>query len=110
MEVTREESKQMKQGTGKPHVHAELIKAWADGAEIQYKPGGKQGNWLDCLYPTWDSCIEYRIKPKTIKYRLYLYQSGMRTIIQTANESDRDDATKYRSFIRWMGDWQEVEV
>lgn len=48
----------------KPHKHAELIKAWADGAEIQYK--GSDGKWLDCgNFFTWIDDVEYRIKPKT---------------------------------------------
>lgn len=43
------------------HKHAELIKAWADGAEIQvYKPHWDE--WHDCQSPMWDS-DEYRIKP-----------------------------------------------
>ena len=44
------------------HRHAELIKAWAEGAEIQvYKPHWDE--WHDCNTPIWDS-DEYRIKPK----------------------------------------------
>lgn len=31
-----------------PHKHAELIKAWADGAEIEVKMGGYLG---PCTYP-----------------------------------------------------------
>lgn len=44
----------------KPHKHAELIKAWADGAEIQYYEIDK---WVDCV-PEWDEDYEYRIKPE----------------------------------------------
>lgn len=48
---------------GKPHKHAELIKAWADGAQIEYL---ENGNWVDCHVngPAWDSTTEYRIKPE----------------------------------------------
>ena len=54
----------------KPHKHAELIKAWADGAEIEYRdrcsniqvnawsPLPPQGDWDD--HPD----FEYRIKPE----------------------------------------------
>lgn len=45
-----------------PHKHAELIKAWADGAIIQYK--NHVGDWLDRFKPTWDPGAEYRIKPE----------------------------------------------
>lgn len=46
-----------------PHKHAELIKAWADGAEIQYKDS--LGNWFDCHDdPRWSEHVTYRIKPE----------------------------------------------
>lgn len=46
----------------KPHKHAELIKAWADGAEIQYQD--YRGCWRDTDDPNWNKEIQYRIKPK----------------------------------------------
>lgn len=45
----------------KPRKHAELIKAWADGAEIQLKTA--RGTWIDCEDPYWLNETEYRIKP-----------------------------------------------
>lgn len=45
---------------GTPHKHALLIKAWADGAEIQWYWGGK---WVDVVYPGWSENRAYRIKP-----------------------------------------------
>ncbi len=47
----------------KPHKHAELIKAWADGAEIQYRLSPEE-EWKDMGSPLWWDCNEYRIKPK----------------------------------------------
>lgn len=46
------------------HKHAELIKAWADGASIQYKNNNE--DWNDCAFnnPYWTDSIEYRIKPE----------------------------------------------
>lgn len=43
----------------KPHKHAELIKAWADGAEIQFF---QCGFWQDTICPTWNPNYEWRIK------------------------------------------------
>lgn len=52
----------------KPHKHAELIKAWADGAEIECldehsgvwsAPGGEA--------PSWYKNLKYRIKPEEKK-------------------------------------------
>lgn len=43
-----------------PHKHAELIKAWADGAIIQSK--AYHGSlWVDNLTPSWLTTSEYRV-------------------------------------------------
>jgi hypothetical protein len=47
------------------HKHAELIKAWADGAHIQRLE--KIGMWNDLTIETsidWEPHAEYRIKPE----------------------------------------------
>lgn len=45
-----------------PHKHAELIKAWADGAEIEMR---SYQSWTLLSKPRWDSEeAEYRIKPE----------------------------------------------
>ena len=46
-----------------PHKHAELIKAWADGAEIQYFDEIDQ-RWWDRPNPCWNENKQYRIKPE----------------------------------------------
>lgn len=45
----------------KPHKHAELIKLWADGAEIECKDCGI---WYNATHPRWQEDMEYRIKPE----------------------------------------------
>lgn len=56
-----------------PHKHAALIKAWADGAEIQ-RANGLGGWWGVGNAPLWDTDAEYRIKPET-KPDVVLYGS-----------------------------------
>lgn len=48
------------------HPHAQLIKAWADGAQIQWYDVNKK-MWVDetDAAPMWAPLIQYRIKPKT---------------------------------------------
>lgn len=47
-----------------PHRHADVIKAWADGAEIQYKNEGML-EWCTCdKTPFWNPLCNYRIKPE----------------------------------------------
>ena len=94
------------------HKHCDLIKAWADGALIQI--------WDD-LTDTWD-CIDnpiwltngkYRIKPKTTKYRLYLNDFGWGSVVCLLTENCSNPCSwleKSEGFVRWLGDWQEVEV
>ena len=47
----------------KPRKHAELIKAWADGAEIEYLPSNSL-IWNPIKVPCWDGDGDYRIKPE----------------------------------------------
>ena len=60
------------------HKHAELIKAWADGAEIEEYMTGNYSAWWGWSYnPQWDVNKMYRIKPEKTKpdevrfYRLW---------------------------------------
>lgn len=46
-----------------PHKHAELIKAWADGAEIETRWSDAQA-WIPRKDPDWNKNFEYRIKPE----------------------------------------------
>ena len=62
----------------KPHKWHKEIKAWADGAEIEYRgqyPNGTWNEWVIVKHPTWDDDHEgkqYRIKPQQ-KEPQYLY-------------------------------------
>lgn len=47
-----------------PHKHAEVIKAWADGAEIQVRGKLDIDKWTDVVGPIWNECCQYRIKPE----------------------------------------------
>jgi phage major head subunit gpT-like protein len=45
----------------KPHKHADLIKAWADGVEIECWDGKK---WFEVNHPIWIEHNQFRIKPE----------------------------------------------
>lgn len=48
----------------KPHIHKDVIIAWANGATIQYKVTGSDV-WDDCSQmPSFFDDMEYRIKPE----------------------------------------------
>jgi hypothetical protein len=92
----------------KPHKHRDLIIAWANGAEIQYKP---QNTWIDLSSPSWNYSFEYRIKPEVIRYRVALRtkQTGYWTS-NADNEIEEKDIEDSDSFKKWLTDWIEVEV
>ena len=48
--------------TKTPHKHADLIKAWADGATIQVQL--VKDKWETISQPIWTAHVEYRIKPE----------------------------------------------
>lgn len=64
----------------KPHKHAEVIKAWAEGEEIQFF---YDEQWMDLpksMVPTFSEKIEYRVKPKP-KLKPYDSVSEMASIV-----------------------------
>lgn len=74
-----------------PHPHAELIKAWADGAKIQWFDD-YDSKWKDTVdnTPMWDDKIQYRIKteestepwkPKEIGEYYWVIQIDSRGIV-----------------------------
>lgn len=51
-----------------PHVHAAIIKAWADGAEIECFHKVKS-TWMAVGGPIWLTDNEYRVKPEPHKWQ-----------------------------------------
>lgn len=56
-----------------PRKHAELIKAWADGAQIQwYDDSIREHRWKDCGdYFDWGCNVQFRIKPEPKPDHIY---------------------------------------
>lgn len=52
----------------KPHKHADLIKAWADGAIIEALQ--HDGSWSVCNYPDWSESVTFRV----VKERIVRWQ------------------------------------
>lgn len=49
-----------------PRIHAEFIKAWAEGYDIEaYNP--ERDAWIVCPEPGWFADIEYRVRPGTME-------------------------------------------
>lgn len=55
-----------------PHKHADLIIAWANGAEIEYRVLNNEP-WKDCIAtPKWLDNYQYRIKPERPKDIIFI--------------------------------------
>ena len=76
-----------------PHKHAELIKAWAEGAEIETIDCNV---WGTCNTPRWFPECEYRIKPEpkpepkrdVVKYGRAFLSIGVIDFARVRMESD----------------------
>ena len=99
----------------KPHKHAELIKAWAEGAEIEWYDE-YHSQYFNCTNPNWRDNTEYRIKPKWEKrqevplfyerYDCYIPQEihDFDTIHQFVTEFETDwDNQRYEVLMRDKG-------
>lgn len=49
-----------------PHKHAKVIKAWAEGSQIQYSNIG-ENKWKEVVEPRWFDYVNYRVKPEVVK-------------------------------------------
>ncbi len=92
----------------KRHKHADLIIAWAKGAEIQTK--NYNGTWASVV-PHWYENEEYRIKPKTrIEQRRIAVLSYEDKEILSTVHYDFEGSEKQSNFVRWATDIIEVEL
>ena len=96
-----------------PHKWADVIKAWADGKEVQCAHRRAPEEWISAHLPNFYSeHFIWRIKPETVKYRRYLWEDAGGIRVYTAHGESQVFDFPYRpGFIRWIDhDWQEVEV
>ena len=92
----------------KPHKHAELIKAWADGAEIEVKHTANQ-LWWDAKPPLWDLDYKYRIKPVEKKKVIrYLWAYGTETYRYQGSTFLSDAEARMQGFTKRL-DWSATE-
>ena len=78
-----------------PHKHADLIKAYADGAEIQIQDG--EGVWTDVPMPVFNPMFKYRIKPEPTRYSYpVLKMPSGRVIIGVSALQTLETKTSYK--------------
>lgn len=98
------------------HKHSELIKAWADGAEIQVCDTFTDDNrWRDVAGRNlnWHPEVVYRIKPKQefLKYKVALFKSSSDNFFVDTIKPDMYDLMEnHDKFIAWILDEQTVNL
>ena len=100
----------------KPHKHAELIKAWADGATIQVKYTDDPQYWVDKDNPTWHPNDQYRIKPELQPdiVKAFMLEShpfgGLRFYDATGFSREKDEQRIQVTFDGETGELKSAEV
>lgn len=96
----------------KRHKHADLIHAWAEGAEIQKFCG--DGWYNDSDTPEWFEDCEYRIKPRTVKCEgwaaVYKHFNGVSHLydrIYASKDDAENDCPSATDIIKI--EWEEKE-
>ena len=103
----------------KPHVHAELIKMWADDPSIVFQWRVLAEVWKDChaeVGPCWEEAHSYRLKPKEKKFAdkyAYYYRHAQGTFesVHVYSENEWDDFRKKYNITDFTRlDWTKVSV
>lgn len=68
-----------------PVKHAEVIKAWADGADIEWRiESDPPDSWRLAVVPVWREELEYRVKSETV----YSHTFTMAFTVETTRGAD----------------------
>lgn len=94
------------------HPHDTLIRAWLDGRAVQYMVSGL---WVDLeppdrveKMPHFYTSEQYRLRPVTVRYRLWLDRAGTPRLAHSLEAATR--AEQSNDFLRWFTEWDEREV
>lgn len=94
----------------KPRKHAELIKAWADGATIQYFEASL--GWID-TDPLWGSNHKYRIKPaeKVVRWQWITVCKGSKPQISRSFFTEQEVSNGFQIGVTIIGraEWSRME-
>ena len=99
-----------------PHKYAAVIKAWADGAEVQYRTNGQAvwQDWVSTSYiPSFRADVEWRLMPAPVKlmYRVALMKD--RNDFFTTTVDSMEEAAEIfgdSEFVKWASEWEMVEA
>ena len=101
----------------KPHKHADLIKQWADGAEVQVLRQEFDGDfWEDAARPRFNPDVQYRIKPskKVVRWSwaYYIIDSTNSNVwaLSPTYMTDEEAAQSFASDVKYRKlEWSREE-
>ena len=94
-----------------PHNHKDMIIAWANGAQIQYKTSSMI-YWEDIWEPSWVEDVQYRVKPDpkesvhTFRIGVGANDDGTFYTITADNAAEEQGIQAEPNFIGWISDWE----
>ena len=97
-----------------PHKHKDVIIAWANGEEIEFRDPDFSTQWNPIKVPSWLPDIEYRVKPEP-KESVHTFRIGVATRVNGAiytitadNAAEEESIQSDPNFIGWISDWEPV--
>lgn len=88
--------------TNKPHVHAEVIKAWADGKPVEWR-APPFADWQLIENPRFYKDDEYRIKPEEVVDYTVVLPDGRPGAVFTSTIkclSDYYSTSNYQGYVK----------
>ena len=95
-----------------PHKHKDMIIAWANGEEIEYRDPDTSSEWKPIKGPSWLPDIEYRVKPdtkesiQTFRIGVAAFDDGGFYTFTANNEEEKRNSQSAPNFIGWITDWE----
>ena len=95
-----------------PHKFKDVIIAWANGEEIEFRNPDCSTEWKPIKNPSWLADTEYRVKPKeeVLRFRVALLQDNDDYFTTTADDAEEEANLQNDPwFIAWLGGWQSFK-
>ena len=96
-----------------PHKHKDVIIAWANGEQIEFRDLDYSMEWQPIKNPSWLADTEYRVKPKEEihSFRVALMHDTNVYFTTTADDKEQESALQHDPwFIGWLGGWQSFKL
>ena len=95
-----------------PHKHKDVIIAWANGEEIEFRDPNASIEWKPIKVPSWFMDTEYRVKPEptesfhTFRIGAVAHGNGSVYTVTADNEKEERQIQADPDFICWISDWE----